>query len=237
MLKNRIIPTLLWDGVQCVKPVSFERPYRKLGAMEQYIRVIENRNVDELIIIDIEATPKKRKPNYVRLRQFADNLYCPLTYGGGISTLDDIRDALNNGADKVAIKTNFYELCEKAANKFGSQAIVAVMDIDDDTISDEELIFICKKLEERGAGEILLTCVKKDGTLDGYNLSLISLISKNVDIPVIANGGCGRPEDMLEALYVGASAVAAGSMFLYTEHTPRSCAEDLTKWGADVRLV
>lgn len=231
MLKKRIIPTLLWDGIQCVKPVAFERPYRKLGAMEQYVRVIEHRNVDELIIIDIEATPNKRKPNFVRLRQFCDNLYCPVTYGGGISTLDDIRDALNNGADKVAIKTHS-ELIYQGSRKFGSQAIVAVLDDSIETVVGCD----AQRCRDQGAGEILLTCYVSDGLMEGYNLNLIQEASDAVDIPVIANGGCGEPVHMLQALEAGASAVAAGSMFLYTEETPRSCAEKLTEWGCDVRL-
>lgn len=234
MLKNRIITTLLWDGMQCVKPVSFERPYRKLGTMEQYIRVIETRNIDELILIDIEATPKGRPPNYVKLRQFCDNLYCPVTYGGGIRTLDDIRMALENGADKVAIKTE-HNLLDRAAEKFGSQAIVAVMDVDSDW--EEEVGLIACNYELKGAGEILLTNTQLDGTMEGYDLKLIEFVSQALDIPVIANGGCGEPVHMLQALDAGADAVAAGSMFLYTEHTPRSCAEALTEWGCDVRLV
>jgi len=240
MLKHRIIPTLLWDGMQCVKPVSFERPYRKLGTMEQYIRVIETRNVDELIIIDIEATPKGRPPNYVKLRQFCDNLYCPVTYGGGIRTLDDIRNALSNGADKVAIRHQI-DIIPKAVEKFGAQAIVGVIDYCDrrnhPTLPMQPIDETSIYLESLGVGEILLTDTQKDGMMEGYNLALIELVSETVDIPVIANGGCGEPKHMLQALEAGASAVAAGSMFLYTEHTPRSCAEQLTEWGCDVRLI
>jgi cyclase len=200
--------------------------------MEQYIRVIETRNVDELIILDIEATPKGRPPNYVKLRQFCDNLYCPVTYGGGIRTLDDIRDALSNGADKVAIKTHL-DIIPKAAEKFGSQAIVAVLDNSVETAIGCDAAWC----EDQGAGEILLTCRASDGTMDGYNLNLIEHAVMAVDIPVIANGGCGEPVHMLQALEAGASAVAAGSMFLYTEETPRTCAEKLTEWGCNVRLV
>jgi cyclase len=197
---------------------------------------MERRNIDELIIIDIEATPKQIRPNYVKLRQFCDNLYCPVSYGGGISSLDDIRDALNNGADKVCIKDSFYEIVEQAANKFGAQCIVAVLDTHTSTTLDEEIIEIAKGMERRGAGEILLTDTQLDGTMIGYNLLLIEKICKAVNIPVIANGGCGSPEHMAQALDAGASAVAAGSMFLYTEHTPKSCAEYLKERGHAVRV-
>jgi len=203
--------------------------------MEQYIQVMERRNIDELIILDIEATPKEREPNFVKLRQFCDNLYCPVTYGGGIRTLDHIRTALSSGADKVAIRT-CDDIMREAAEKFGSQAIVAVMDIDSYD-GPEILGFFAQMLERMGAGEILLTDVPRDGTLEGYNIELIEAVSDAVDIPVIANGGCGEPVHMLQALEAGASAVAAGSMFLYTEYTPRDCARELIEWGQDVRLV
>ena len=232
MLKHRIIPVLLTDGNgQCVKPVSFQRPYRKLGTMEQYIRVVENRNVDELIIIDIEATNQKRKPDFNKLRSYCDNLYCPVTYGGGISTLDDISMALNNGADKVAIRS-IQGLIPGAVKKFGAQAIVYVMDWH----GEDDPIKWAQYAEHLGGGEILLNDVYKDGTMEGYNLELIKDVSRAVSIPVIALGGCGEPAHMAQALSAGASAVAAGSMFLYTDYTPKNCAEYLDKQGFPVRL-
>lgn len=234
MLKKRIIPILLWDGLQAVKPISFQRPYRKLGSMEQYVQVMERRGIDELIIIDIEATPHKRKPNFVKLRQFCDNLYCPVTYGGGINSLEDISMALNNGADKVAIKTRI-DLLPRAARKFGKQALIYALDTyHNETI--EETMCRAVQAEHQGAGEILLTDTLLDGTMTRYNLDLIEAVSEALDIPVISNGGCGEPVHMLQAFEAGASAAAAGSMFLFTEHTPKSCAKQLTEWGADVRI-
>ena len=242
MLKHRIIPVLLTDGNgQCVKPVAFERPYRKLGTMEQYIRVIESRNVDELIIIDIEATAQKREPNFAKLRSWCDNLFCPVTYGGGVRTLDHIRLALENGADKVAIYTsaivnpNFIEL---AANKYGSQCITVVCDTYKDhfVCSGFGPIAFCNNMKNYGAGEILLNSVDHDGTMDGYNINLIQRVCVKTTLPVVALGGCGEPAHMHQALAAGASAAAAGSMFLYTDHTPRSCALELAEWGNEVRL-
>lgn len=231
MLKKRIIPVLLWDGIQCVKPVSFQRPYRKLGSMEQYVQVMERRGIDELIIIDIEATPQKRSPNYVKLRHMADNLFCPLTYGGGIRSLDDISMALNNGADKVTIKTSS-NIIEKAAHKFGSQAIVAVLDV---MWCTGYKILAIDYLQKMGAGEIIITDTQLDGTMKGYNLDMIKEAVQRSKIPIIANGGCGEPKHMEQAFDMGASAVAAGSMFLYTEHTPKSCAKCLTEKGHNTR--
>lgn len=226
---------MLTDGTGvCVKPIAFERPYRKLGTMEQYVNTMESRDVDELIIIDIEATKEGRKPNYEKLRSWCNNLFCPVTYGGGISSLDDIRLALENGADKVAIKTNNL-IIGPASRKFGAQAIVAVIDVD---VKDQwhNVAEYAMVVEQDGAGEILLTDMERDGKLDGYFNQLIGYISEMVSIPVISLGGCADPSHMAEALDAGASAVAAGSMFLYTDWTPKSCARYLSDRGYAVRL-
>jgi cyclase len=223
MLKKRIIPTLLFDGsLQCVKPISFGRPYRKLGPMNQYIRVMENRNVDEIILLDITATAENREPNIPKIRELTTRLHCPITYGGGISTLEHIRDILANGADKVAIRTSMH-LFGPASHKFGSQAIVAVINRN----KYINAVQYAKDFEAVGAGEILLTDVNKDGTQEGYNNDLVMAVSSAVGVPVIANGGCGNIAHMAQAFQAGASAVAAGSMFLYSEITPKKCAEIL----------
>ncbi len=203
--------------------------------MEQYIQVMERRNIDELILIDIEATNKGVKPNFRQLRRFCDNLYCPVTYGGGIHSLDDIKEALNNGADKVAVRNK--PLMKQASEKFGAQCIVAVWEEDATRVTSDEIEENLDWYHLNGVGEILLVDTLLDGTMEGYSLHLIKMVSEISNIPIIACGGCGEPVHMLQALEAGASAVAAGSMFLYTEHTPRSCAEELTQWGQDVRLV
>jgi len=230
MLKSRIIPTLLWDGVQCVKPVAFERPYRKLGPIEQYIQVIERRNVDELILIDIEATNEGRKPKFEAINRFASNLYCPLTVGGGVSSLDDIKELLANGADKVAIRS-IPGLIPGAVKKFGAQAIVSVIDYQE---GDNPWVTAVYN-QNLGAGEILLTSMFRDGGFLGYDLDTIRLVSNAVRIPVIASGGCRYSSDMLAAIRAGASAVAAGSMYLYTDITPRDSAKLLKEKGVNVR--
>lgn len=223
MLKKRIIPTLLYDSsLQCVKPISFGRPYRKLGPMSQYIKVMERRNVDEIILLDITATVEGRDPDVRKIKELTSGLYCPITYGGGISTLEHIRDILANGADKVAIKTNM-SIIGPASQKFGSQAIVAVIDCN----GYIDAVQYAKDFELMGAGEILLTDVNRDGTQNGYNLPLIWEITKAVKIPVIANGGCGNTHHMFQAIKEGASAVAAGSMFLFSDITPKKCADVL----------
>lgn len=235
-LKYRVIPVLLTDGTgQCVKPVAFSRPYRKLGTMEQYIRVMENRNIDELIIIDITASEQQREPNFEKLRSWCDNLFCPVTYGGGISSIRHIETALRNGADKVAIKRNNL-IIEEASRKFGSQAIVGVVDSPDDRFDYIMDISAAMMYEEEGAGEILLTGMQYDGKLEGYNQELIHVVTREVSIPVIALGGCGVASDMYMAISNGASAVAAGSMFLYTDITPKDCARMLDELGVPARV-
>jgi len=238
MLKHRVIPVLLTDGTgQCVKPVAFGRPYRRLGTMEQYIRVTEGRNVDELIIIDITATDQKREPNFEKLRSWCDNLFCPVTYGGGIYSTDHIRTALSNGADKVAIKRN-WSIIPKAAHQFGSQAIVGVLDWPSYGMEQNNVAAMAAAnlLQEEGCGEILLTDMVFDGQMEGYNQELIHDVSRAVSIPIIALGGCGAVSDMGLALSNGASAVAAGSMFLYTDITPKDCSRALYSMGIPARV-
>lgn len=237
MLKHRIIPILLTDGQgNCVKPVQFQRPYRKVGSLMQYVKMFEKRNIDELIVLDIEATNEGRLIDCDKIKEYTKELFCPLTLGGGIKSLDDINKLLQSGADKVAMHRVFYkegwEFITKAANKFGSQAIVVDVIINWPEMKDEKWNI----LEKLGAGEILLTNVETDGTMQGYDLNLISSVSKNLNIPVIASGGCSEPSDMAKAIRAGASAVAAGSMFLFKDITPRDCAEYLDKEGIGVRL-
>lgn len=236
MLKHRIIPVLLTDGTgQCVKPVEFKRPYRRLGTMEQYIRVTENRNVDELMIIDITATDQQREPDFEKLNSWCTNLFCPVTYGGGIKTLQHIENALKNGADKVAIKRH-WSIIPEAARKFGSQAIVGVIDWPPGGYGYLDAIAAAEQFQEEGVGEILLTDMSMDGKMEGYNHELIYNVSKSVNIPVIASGGCSTPSDMYIAIANGASAAAAGSMFLYTDYTPKDCARTLDKLGVPSRV-
>lgn len=243
MLKHRIITTLLFDDtLQCVKPVAFGRPYRRLGPLTQYIKVVERRNVDELILLDICATQNGRAPFFKELSVLCSNIYAPVCYGGSIRSLDDIKMALDHGADKVAIKTKLEDLefIARAAEKFGSQCIVAAVDIKDNRVDSIPNILpierIFEILVQYGVGEILLTDTKQDGTLNGYNLDIIRVCSNAVGIPIIANGGAGAPSHMVEAIRAGANAVAAGSMFLYTEFTPKMCAEELHKNNIPVRL-
>lgn len=259
MLKTRIIPVLLTtENHQCVKPNAFEIPFRILGPMLQYTKTMERRNIDELVILDITATRDKRVVSDIR--HYINDLFCPISIGGGITSTENIRDLLATGADKVVISSGMYNfegtdgvsifssLVDNAARKFGSQAITAALDVYDNHVTGvyegqrkvlgQHFVWdIARALEDEGAGEILLTTVYNESAMDGYDLRNIEKVASAVSIPVIANGGCGKPEHMAAALRAGADAVAAGTMFLYTGTTPKMCAEYLHAEGFNVRLT
>lgn len=251
MLKVRVIPTLLWKGFGLVKGEGFNS-WRQVGTVMPSIKVYNARDVDELILLDITATEESREPDYDSIEEFASECFVPLTYGGGISDLSMIRKVLLSGADKVAINTIAYsipEIVKNAAYKFGSQCIVASVDVRKNESGDYECyshnggvatgkkpVEWAKNLENLGAGEILLTSVEKDGTMQGYDYDLIQRVSNAVNIPVIASGGAGNYEHMLQALKIGqATAVAAASIFHFTEQTPAEAKDYLAQHGIPVR--
>jgi cyclase len=214
--------------------------------MDDRLRVIERRDVDELIILDVAATPENRGPRFDEISRFCENLFCPVTVGGGVRNVNDIARLLRSGADKVAVNTVAIErpeLVSEAAQRFGSQAIVASIDVRGGLVAsccgsvdtDRPPVAWAHELEHRGAGEILLTSVDRDGTLSGYDLDLIEEIAGAVSIPVIACGGCGSYEHMHQALSAGAHAVAAGAMFQFTETTPKGASRHLKAEGFHTR--
>lgn len=261
MLAKRIIPTLLHRGRQMVKGERFNA-WRSVGLIEQAVRIHQARSVDEIVLLDIAATPENRGPDLGLIEQLADSLHSPLTVGGGIRTAQHVRDALAHGADKVLICTAAVErpeLISDLAARFGTQAIVAGIDVGhficahcavlhpcvlsrcgEDAIEIDGVMTEPKRLaaqyDELGAGEIMLTSVDVEGTLQGYDLDLVRSVSRAVSIPVIAHGGAGTYEHMREAIEAGASAVAAGAMFLFTDQTPRGAAEYLQQHGIEVRI-
>ena len=242
MLKKRIIVTLLHDGKGlAVKPVSFQKPMRIVGSLMQTIKVMARRDIDELVLIDICATPEGRTVDFEKIKEYAAELYCPLTIGGGISKSEHIREALNNGADKVLIGSAFQmDWARAAAHKFGAQCIVYALDIGlwvHHPVNEMIISEAIKGIEDQGAGEIILTDMDQDGTQRGYNIDMARCVLDYANVPVVINGGCGTPEHMFEALncHVAAHAVAASTMFLYTDVTPKDCSEYLKKKGVPVR--
>lgn len=244
-LAKRIIPTLLIRGNQLVKGKKFQS-WRSVGVAEQAARIYAQRGVDELVILDISATPAGRGPDFEMIQRMTDGNFCPIGVGGGVSEREQVRNLLNSGADKVIIGTESvsFDLIGECARKFGSQAIVICVDYDSTGVviqcgtrptytSPVEFSKLCAKF---GAGEIIIQSIERDGMMQGYDLAMIKAVSDAVDISVIASGGCGSYDDMYEAFKAGADAVAASSLFLFTESTPRGAAEYLISRGIRCRI-
>jgi cyclase len=234
-LKTRIVPVLLWDQRGLCKPIAFQRPGRFVGSLMSATLLYENRVCDELILLDIDATPQKRGPRFEEIKQFTSKLFCPVTVGGGVRSLDDIRGLLNAGADKVVIHSHSTsQFTREASQKFGSQCIVEAIDYDTDY--PELIVAHAINSEMDGVGEIILTNMDRDGTRTHYDIETLCKVCETVSIPVIANGGCQDPGDMLMAIQAGAHAVAASSMFLFDNITPAGCKEYLASHGVPVRI-
>jgi cyclase len=249
--KIRVMPTLLFKNVGLVKGVGFDS-WRRVGSAMQAVKVYNLREVDELIFLDITATAEGRRPDFEAIDELADECFMPLTVGGGVRTIEDVRRLLQVGADKVAVNTAALEspgLIGEVARRFGSQCVVVSIDVRRTPAGNEvfaqagtrptgrDPVAWAKEAVERGAGEILLTSVERDGTMAGYDVPLTRAVSEAVDVPVIASGGAGSYEHMAEVLEQGgASAVAAASLFHFTEQTPLGAKRYLEARGFPVRL-
>ena len=250
MLAKRVIPVLLVRGQQLVKGKQFNS-WRSVGAAEQAARIYARRGVDELVLLDIAATPAGRGPDFAMVERMTSGNFCPVAVGGGVRKIEDVRALLAAGADKVVIGTAALDLdmVRACADKHGSQAITVALDYTSGAwvthcgmtcwhapgISTDQIVDRAVDIAEAGAGEIILTCIDRDGMMDGYDLDLIRAVSAAVDIPVIAAGGCGTYEHMFEALKAGADAVAAGAMFLFSDATPAGAAAYLNERGITCR--
>ncbi|MGQ0429837.1 MAG: imidazole glycerol phosphate synthase subunit HisF [Gammaproteobacteria bacterium] len=251
MLKVRVIPTLLWKGFGLVKGVGFDS-WRRVGTVLPALKVYNSRDVDELVLMDITATPEDHPPDREAISDFSDECFVPLTVGGGIRNLQQIADLLHAGADKVSLNSATFErpqLVDEAAARFGAQCIVASIDVRRHHNGSYTVFSHCgtrptgrdpiawaRELGDRGAGEILLTSIERDGTLQGYDLRLVELVAAAVGIPVIASGGAGTHQHMVDVIQqAGASAVAAASMFHFTEQTPAGVKQALAAAGIPVR--
>jgi cyclase len=226
------MPCLLVDNGRLVKTINFRNP-SYVGDPVNAIKIYNEKEVDELIVLDIIATTEKREPSFDLLSSIADECFMPLTYGGGIRELDDVKKLFSLGIEKVAI--NSYASQEpgfigKAAKLFGNQSIVVSIDVKK-TLFGKYVVYIhggekstrydpveyAVEMEKMGAGEILLNSIDRDGTWNGYDIALIREVTDAVNIPVIACGGAGNIQDFGEAVKLGgASAVAAGSMVVYS---------------------
>lgn len=210
------------------------------------------REVDELAFFDITATVDGRKPDFDLVDEFADECFMPLTVGGGIRDVNDIRQLLKCGADKVSINSAAVtnpDIVRNGADKFGSQCIMVSIDAKRSDQNKYEVVThsgtkptgispakLAKEMEHFGAGEIIITSVDNDGTMAGYDIELIQSVVDVVSIPVIASGGAGNFQHMKEAFCYGVSAVAAASIFHFTEMTPLEAKRFLRDSGINVRI-
>lgn len=234
MLAKRVIPCMLVKGQTLVKGEQFN-PWRSIGHAKQAAMIHARRGVDELMILDVTATTEGRGPDLGLVKQLSEGLFTPLTVGGGVKTVEQIDALLRAGADKVAIGAAALEpdLIDAASDRFGAQAIVGIVN----SLSPGHGLAVARVLVARGAGEILLQCVERDGMMQGYDLELIRAVSSAVEVPVIASCGAGTYEHMHEALKAGADAVAAGAMFAFTDQTPKGAAQYLKAKGWGMRCA
>jgi cyclase len=251
MLTKRIIPCLDVDRGRVVKGVHFV-DIRDAGNPVENAQIYNKQGADEIIFLDITASSDQRDIIIDVVEKTAEEVFVPLTVGGGIRNLDDIRRILRAGADKVSVNTAAVKnpaLVSEAADRFGSQCIVVAIDAKARDSSWEvfihggrtptgmDVLDWAKKTEELGAGEFMLTSMDRDGTKDGYDLRLTRAVSDLVNIPVIASGGVGNLEHLYEGLTVGgADAVLAASIFHYNEFTVEDVKAYLKERGVNVRL-
>lgn len=254
MLKTRVIPILLFKDpdIGLVKSVQFDW-LRTVGNPINSARVYNSRNVDELIFLDIGARRDNRSINYKVVNDIFRECFMPLTVGGKIETVEDVRKLLLIGADKISINTTAIEhpeLISEIANSYGSQCVVISIDAKKSPDgkylvysyggqkkTDLNPTLWAQQAEKLGGGEILITSIDRDGTRKGYDLQLIKEITSAVKIPVIAAGGAGKPEHFIEAVEkANANALAAASIFHFTQFTPNSIKQEMQQANIPVRL-
>jgi cyclase len=233
MALKRIIPCLLYDGSGLVKTVKFKNP-SYVGDPINAIKIFNDKEVDELILIDINASKQKRKPNFDKIADMASEAFMPFAYGGGVKTYDDFARLYKLGVEKVIVNSLIQEdasVIKKVITDYGAQAVVACIDIKKSIIGSKgPYSYIGHKIKfgldeyatyltsELGVGEIMLQSADKDGTWQGYDEESTSKLVNTIDVPVIACGGCGSIEHLKKVLYeMNANAAAIGSMAVYSK--------------------
>lgn len=231
MLRTRFIPCLLLKDNGLVKTVNFKNA-KYIGDPINTVRIFNEKEVDELIFLDIQASVLNKEPDYKLLSEIANECFMPLAYGGGLNNIEQVKKIFKIGLEKVAINSYAHEHPEfitQIADVYGAQAVIGVIDVKKNFFGKYEVVTHSAsrkykispvewavELEKRGAGELLITSVDKEGTWDGYDVSLIKSITDAVNIPVIANGGAGNMNHLISVVNQGgASAVAMGSMVVY----------------------
>ena len=251
MLKNRIIPCLDVKNGRVVKGIKFV-DLKDAGDPVEQAKIYSDGGADEICFLDITASNENRDTIYDVVEKTSKKCFVPLTVGGGVRSLEDINKLLNCGADKVSINTAAVknpEVVKDSSKKFGSQCIVVAIDAKRSGNKWEifthggrnktgiDAIQFSKKMEESGAGELLVTSMDRDGTQVGYDIELMSKISLNVNIPVIASGGVGNLDHLVDGIKLGnASAVLAASIFHYGKYSIKEAKEYLDSKGIPVRI-
>ncbi len=251
MLRHRVIPIVLLDGYSVVKTIQF-KTRRNLGNPITVARIYNSRNVDELVLLDIDASKGNRKIDFPTIEEIASECFMPLCVGGGLKTCHDIETVLSKGADKVSINTQALlqkNFIREASAQFGGQSIVVSIDIMKTPQSRYEVYShaglkvetalpdLVSKAEQWGAGELLINSVDRDGTMTHYDTELIDMISSLVTLPIITAGGGACPHDGVEGIQAGASAVAFASMFHFTNFTPNDVKREMMEADIPVRYT
>ena len=231
MIRPRVIPALLLKGQGLVKTVKFKDP-KYLGDPINVVRIFNDKEVDEIVLLDITATPQNRGPQFEVLKDIASEVFIPLAYGGGIRSMEDVSTLLGIGIEKLIMNTSAVEnpsLIRDTADHAGSQAVVVSMDVKKNFLGKYEVFTRCgqkktgldpvrhaMEVEKMGAGEILLNSIDCDGMMQGYDIELVRSVADAVKVPVVACGGAGNLAHVAEVIQQGhASAAAAGSMFVF----------------------
>ncbi len=231
MFRPRVIPCLLLKNKGLVKTVKFKNP-NYLGDPINIVKLFNDKEVDELIFLDITATIENKKPPFDFIAAIASECFMPLTYGGGIRNLEDIKIIFNLGVEKIAINSYAVKnpsFITTAADLYGSQSIIVSIDVKRESLGKYQIfthggrkatgldpVRFAVEMEQRGAGELFLNSIDRDGTMEGYDIKLVQKVTEAVHIPVVACGGAGTISDLVDSVKKGgASAAAAGSMFVF----------------------
>lgn len=253
MLKKRIIPTLLLRNGRMVKGVNFDQ-YRDVGDPIYASRVYNSQYVDELIFLDIDATNEKRACNHQIIERVSKECFMPLAIGGGIQSLEEIQILLRSGADKVLINTAAYldlEFIKRAVNRFGSQCIVIGIDVKKNSDQKYTLYSNSGKVEQEitlenhimmmdslGVGELFINNISRDGEMIGYDLELINKVTSLVQLPVIACGGAGNLQHLVEGFKMSdVSALAMASIYHFGDNNPIRARAHLINHDIDIKIV
>lgn len=230
MRRVRVIPVLLLKNGGLVKSVKFKN-FKYVGDPINAVKIFNEKEVDEIVILDIDASKENRGPDLEKVKEIASEAFIPLGYGGGITNIDQIKALLFHGVEKVVLNASTHHspaLITEAARQFGSQSVVVSIDVKKNLFGKHRVfqhvtgkstsldpLTFAKEMVERGAGEIFLNSVDLDGTQQGYDMALVDKISKEVEVPVIICGGARHIADFRGAIQTGASACAAGSIFVF----------------------